>query len=65
MDFEAWKTELFRIWKREGGAFRRARKIDAEIAFERGVSPWTFFEENLSAVRGVSVDDIPILGEDD
>lgn len=65
MDFETWKAEVLRIWGREGrGRCRQPPKGKAQEAFDAGVSPWNYFQSEI-AMRSGTVDDIPILGEDD
>lgn len=65
MDFESWTVELLRICDHEGGPHRTAKKEDARRAFEAGSSPWSFYDAELSTVKEASIDDIPVLGEDD
>lgn len=64
MGFDIWKAELVRISGHEGGG-RRATIAAAGAAFELGSSPWEFYKKHMDQVESGSLDDIPVLGEDD
>ena len=66
--YEDWRAELKAIVAHEPiGRFATATEEQLMEAWKTKKTPWQFFDDNLSDVGGhnLSIDDIPVLGEDE
>jgi hypothetical protein len=65
MSFDDWKAEVRRIWHHEGGGRRlTATAEQIRAAFDAGTAPWQYYASEMAFCQA-SVDDIPVLGDED